>query len=475
LNSEFSFIILTYNEEIHLPRLLESIEALNAGIFILDSGSTDKTIEIANSFGATILTHAFENHPKQWDYALKNFDIKTPWIICLDADQIVTHELSELLKNFRAEDFKHADGIYFNRKNYFKGKWIKHGSYYPLYLLKMIRFGAGFSDLNENMDHRFIVPGKTIVWKNGHILEENLKENNISFWIEKHNRYSTLVAIEEVERMNLLRTQTIKPQLFGSPDERTAWLKQIWWKLPRYVRPMIYFFNRMTFQLGILDGTTGIIFHFLQGFWFRLIVDIKIDELLNQQKATQPTNYSNKNESLKFVFLFIVLFAFFYYFNIYFFSLTSEASAHRNSILVEHFDYIRGLRLLLLHLSTQVLNWLGYSAITDEYNLLVAGRGKIQLVYSCLGLGVMSFFSAFVLSYPKKWKQKIMFLVAGLFAIQFLNVIRFVVLALFWHPSNNKIIDHHTIFNLFIYTVIAVSLYFWVKQDDSLTQENATN
>jgi hypothetical protein len=132
------------------------------------------------------------------------------------------------------------------------------------------------------MDHRFIVPGKLQIWKAGIIIEENLKENNIRFWIEKHNRYSDLVAREEVERMRHLRAQTIKPKFFGSPDERTAWRKQLWWRLPRYLRPMIYFIQRIVFQLGILDGRTGIIFHFLQGFWFRLIVDIKVEEILRQ-------------------------------------------------------------------------------------------------------------------------------------------------------------------------------------------------
>ncbi|MFI5158514.1 MAG: glycosyltransferase, partial [Sphingobacteriales bacterium] len=78
MNSPYSFVILTYNEEIHLPRLLESIRNLDAPIFILDSGSTDNTIAIANEFGATILEHPFENHPKQWDFAFKNFDIQTP-------------------------------------------------------------------------------------------------------------------------------------------------------------------------------------------------------------------------------------------------------------------------------------------------------------------------------------------------------------------------------------------------------------
>lgn len=273
----------------HLGRLLQSISGLDAATYIIDSGSTDKTIEIGEQYGAKFLNHPFENHPKQWDFALKNAPVTTPWVICLDADHTLTPELKTKLANFRDENYAGINGIYFNRRNFFKGKWIKHGGYYPFYLLKMFRYGVGYSDISENMDHRLVVPGKLEIWKDGIILEENLKENNIRFWIDKHNRYSDLVAQEEVERMMALRSQTIKPHFFGSPDERTAWRKQLWWKMPRYVRPVLYFTQRIIFQLGILDGRTGIIFHFLQGFWFRLIVDIKIDEIIKQQKNEQAS------------------------------------------------------------------------------------------------------------------------------------------------------------------------------------------
>lgn len=284
-NPHYTFIILTYNEELHLQRLFNSIKDLNAAICILDSGSTDQTLQIAGRAGAQVKQHEFINHPQQWHHALEGFEIKTPWIIGIDADQILTPELKQQLSDFRDEDYSDINGIYFNRKNYFKGTWIKHGGYFPFYLLKMIRYDVGYSDLNENMDHRFIVPGKTAVWKKGYLLEENLKENNIRFWIDKHNRYSDLLAQEEIERRQQLRIQTIKPLFWGSPDERTAWLKQLWWRMPLFIRPAIYFIYRYFFRLGILDGRQGFVFHFLQAFWFRLIVDIKIQEILNKNES----------------------------------------------------------------------------------------------------------------------------------------------------------------------------------------------
>jgi glycosyltransferase involved in cell wall biosynthesis len=284
MNLNFSFIILTYNEEIHLSRLLNSIANLGAKICILDSGSTDGTLKIAEQFNAEVKNHAFENHPKQWHYALTSFEITTPWTIGLDADQIVSAELFDLLANFKEEAYKDVNGIYFNRKNYFQGKWIKHGGYFPFYLLKMFRTGLGYSDLNENMDHRIIVPGKTDVWKKGFLIEENLKENDLSFWIEKHKRYSDRVAEEEFERLQGLRSQTLRPSLFGNPDERTAWLKRLWWQLPLGIRPYLYFSYRMLFKLGILDGKKGIYFHYLHALWFRKLIDKKI-MILKKDKA----------------------------------------------------------------------------------------------------------------------------------------------------------------------------------------------
>lgn len=168
---------------------------------------------------------------------------------------------------------------------------------------------------------------------------------------------------------------------------------------------------------------------------------------------------------LKFILLFAALFAVFYYFNIFFFGITTPGN-HYNAFLAVNLNYISGLRWLLLHTSAQILNWLGFTAITSDYELLVVGHGALRLVYSCLGLGVISFFAAFVIAYPKKLRIKLVFLIAGILSIELLNILRFVLLALFWNKRGGQIVDHHTIFNSCIYAIILISLYFWVKYDD---------
>lgn len=297
-NPNFTFIILTYNEEIQLPRLLQSIKDLDAETFVLDSGSIDNTITVAENFGAKVKTNSFVNHPKQWDCALKNFDVKTSWIIGLDADQTVSPELFQLLKDFDKTKVADVNGIYFNRKNFFQGQWIKHGGYYPFYQLKMFRTGIGFSDMSENMDHRFIVPGKTVIWKTGFLIEENLKENNIEFWLAKHHRYSTLIAEQEFNGKKN-KTPYLRSKLFGSPDEKRALLKNLWWKLPLGLRPILYFVYRFVFKLGFLDGKVGRKFHYLHSFWFRNLIDKKLKELRTQNRKQYLINVTRNRKATK--------------------------------------------------------------------------------------------------------------------------------------------------------------------------------
>ena len=174
-----------------------------------------------------------------------------------------------------------------------------------------------------------------------------------------------------------------------------------------------------------------------------------------------------KGSPVRFMLLFLALFLLFYFFNILFFGLTTPGGNHYSQFLADHLDYISALRHFLLKATEKTLNWLGYPSITDDTDILIAGHGRLKLIYSCLGLGIMSFLISFVIAFPKTLKGKLIFLIPSLLIFQALNILRFVVLAIFWNKNEDtQIVDHHTIFNILIYIIVAISLYFWVKRDE---------
>lgn len=186
-----------------------------------------------------------------------------------------------------------------------------------------------------------------------------------------------------------------------------------------------------------------------------------------QNKERMQIGIKN-NIALNFSIKFIVLFLLFYYSNILYFGLTSPGNNY-NAFLDQYFNYIDWLRWGLLHTAGTLLTWLGFTAKVGSDQLLVVGHGIIELIYTCLGLGVMSFFAAFIIAYPKKLKPKLIFLITGLLGIQVLNIIRLMLLALYWNRARNRIIDHHIIFDVIIYIVIIVALYKWINHKASNT------
>lgn len=271
-----SVIVLTFNEERNLAACLESVRDWAEEIFVVDSGSTDRTRAIAEDLGARVVTHAFETHARQWEWALNELPIRTAWVLALDADQRVTPELhAELARVLAATGIDGVHGFFVKRKQIFRGRWIRHGGYYPKYLLKIFRPGAVSLDANDLVDHHFVVAG-AVRKLDGDLLEDNKNEARIAEWTAKHNRYAVLQAREEITGAAAPPRQS---RLFGSPDERTRRLKGLWRRLPIFVRPCLYVFYRYVLRLGFLDGKEGFIFHVLQGFWYRLLVDINIDEM----------------------------------------------------------------------------------------------------------------------------------------------------------------------------------------------------
>ena len=266
-------VVLTLNEGGNLGSCLSSVAGWVQRVVIVDSGSTDDTIEIAKRFDAEILTNAFESHSRQWRWALDRIEFTTPWVLALDADQRVSPELRVSLVAALASPDETAQGYYLNRRQIFRGRWIKYGGYYPKYLLKLFRAGHARVDEHDLVDHHFRVNGQ-LGRLDGDLIEDNRNEARIVDWIAKHNRYARLQAQEEIARLESAETG----RLFGHPDERVLWFKRVWRQLPLYVRPFLYFVYRYVFRLGFLDGKEGLIFHFMQALWYRLLVDINRDE-----------------------------------------------------------------------------------------------------------------------------------------------------------------------------------------------------
>jgi glycosyltransferase involved in cell wall biosynthesis len=277
-----SVVILTFNEEDNIENCLKSLSNWNVEIFVLDSYSTDRTVEIAKRYTSNIFHNRYEGHAQQWDYALRNLNIPTEWIFAMDADFRMTEKLK------RAIDIELAtscdtNGYYVRHKQIFRGKFIRFGTIYPRYWLRLFRKGTASVDSNDLVDLHFYVQGATKRIEYD-VVEDNAKERDIGFWVTKQCKFAKKQAIEELKRRQSSASFPVKPTLLGTPDQKTLWLKKYWYQMPLYIRPFLYFFYRYIVRLGFLDGKQGFIYHFTQAFLYRLIVDIELDSLLRESK-----------------------------------------------------------------------------------------------------------------------------------------------------------------------------------------------
>ncbi|OQY72625.1 MAG: glycosyl transferase, partial [Ignavibacteriales bacterium UTCHB2] len=143
-NNSISLIVLTYNEEKQIERCVNSAKDICDDIFVIDSFSTDNTKATVEKLGAKVYQHQWlDNHAKQFNWGLENLPIKTDWVIRLDADEYLLPELVNEIKEKLPKLEKDVTGVILKRRVYFMNRWIKHGGYYPTYLLRLWRFGSG--------------------------------------------------------------------------------------------------------------------------------------------------------------------------------------------------------------------------------------------------------------------------------------------------------------------------------------------
>jgi glycosyltransferase involved in cell wall biosynthesis len=274
-----SVLIITYNEELHIEHCIKSVQEWSSQIFVVDSFSTDRTVEIATRMGATVVSHEFRYPAQQKNWALQNLRFENEWLLLLDADERVPAVLRDEITRVVTEDSKKYDGYWMRYRFIFYDRWIKHCGWYPSWYLRLVRQPkTRFED--RTVDEHAIVSGPVGYLEND-LLHQSLQD--MTAWIAKHNKYSSQNAriyfdlSQKGERADL-----VPPRLFGTQAERKRFIKErIWPHLPG--RAILYFFYMYVFRLGFLDGRQGFIFCYMHAIFQQFNI-VKLWEL---QRATE--------------------------------------------------------------------------------------------------------------------------------------------------------------------------------------------
>lgn len=254
-------IIMTLNEEKNLSSCLDSIKEICEVIYVVDSGSIDSTQQIAEEYDAKFVFNEFKTHATQFNWALKSLPIHTKWVLRLDADERLSlpllNEIRETLKSTLPEEL---NGFVLRLRTIFMGRFLRHGGVYPFRKLLLFKFGYASMQDKAMDEHIQLTSGysKELQQDGFHYDFKSL-----DYFIKKHNWY----AHKEVYEFEKSKEQ-------GTLINK----RKFYYKFPLFLRARLYFIYRYYIRLGFLDGKEGKIFHTLQGFWYRFLIDSVIYE-----------------------------------------------------------------------------------------------------------------------------------------------------------------------------------------------------
>lgn len=278
-----TIIVLSYNEEANIAQGLGSVAGWANEIFILDSLSTDRTVEIAHQYGCHVSQNKFESYSKQRNHALAHLPVRSEWVLFLDADEWLPDALKQEISNLIA-GAPEENGFFIKFRLIWMGRWIRRG-YYPSWILRLFRYGKGRCE-DRPVNEHLIVEGKT-GWLCNDLIHENRK--GVTEWTAKHIGYAAREAQEMFNRRTAPDYQEIDVRLFGTQAERRRWLRyKLWNRFPPLIRPFFYFFYRYILRGGFLDGREAFIFHFLQALWYPMLIDVKYLEILARPEQVDP-------------------------------------------------------------------------------------------------------------------------------------------------------------------------------------------
>ena len=260
-----SVVVPVLNEERNLPACLASV-AWADEVFVVDSGSQDRTAELARRHGAAVVPFAFRpGGPRKKNWSLDNLPFRNDWVLLLDADERITPELEAEIRTVFAAG-PTAEGYYLNRMHFFLGAWLRHGGNYPSWNLRLLRRNAGryerlgteeLASAGDVEVHEHILLDGPAGYLRAPMLHEDFKD--LQQFIDRHNRYSSWDArMRDLLATGDERLARIPARLFGAPVERKRWLKQLWLKLP--CQPLLRFLYMYVLRLGFLDGRPGFLY-----------------------------------------------------------------------------------------------------------------------------------------------------------------------------------------------------------------------
>ncbi len=275
-------IILSFNSEATLAATLSSACKVSDEIFVVDSFSSDGTVDIARSIGTTVVQHAFEHYGAQRNWAIENLPITRPWQLHLDADEWMNDRLVAAIQGL-PEEPEHS-GYFVPRYLRFLGRVLRHGGMSPTWHLRLFRTGTGRCE-NRKYDQHFLLSSGTSGKLPGEMIDDIRMP--LTEWTARHNRWSD----GEVAELQTEETSTrVKPDAFGNPAQRKRFLRGKYNRMPLFSRALAVFIYRFVFRLGVLDGTEGRIYWVLQTFWFRFLVDAKIWERRQAERLVSTTS-----------------------------------------------------------------------------------------------------------------------------------------------------------------------------------------
>ncbi|MGA8169948.1 MAG: methyltransferase domain-containing protein [Methylocystis sp.] len=270
-------IILTFNEELHLERCIASVSAFAQQVIVIDSFSSDRTVEIAERLGAMVTQRAFKHQADQFQWALDNCQITTDWVLRLDADEYVEPALAKEIMERVPGLPRHVTGVRLRRKVIFRDRWIRHGGYYPAILLRLWRTGAAAIEQRWMDEYAILIHGEGVTFEKDFV-DHNLRD--ITWWTDKHNRYATRHMLEFINReFELYPSDEAMDRRAQEQSPLKRFVRnRLYTKAPLYLRSVFFFIYRYVFRLGFLDGRAGFLFQAFQCLWYYLLIDAKIEE-----------------------------------------------------------------------------------------------------------------------------------------------------------------------------------------------------